>query len=53
MIMCPLPTYACACKGDWCRLLGRNLSAEPPKGQKPPQPMKAQPPKAQGDGNKA
>lgn len=24
---CPLPTYHCACKGRWCRLLGRNLDA--------------------------
>jgi hypothetical protein len=23
---CPLPGYACACRGDWCRLRGRNLS---------------------------
>ena len=22
---CPLPTYRCACKGNYCRLLGRNL----------------------------
>lgn len=22
---CPLPTYDCKCRGNWCRLLGRNL----------------------------
>jgi hypothetical protein len=22
--LCPLPTFNCACKGDYCRLLGRN-----------------------------
>lgn len=21
---CPLPTYNCACKGDYCRILGFN-----------------------------
>lgn len=25
--VCPEPTVKCACKGDYCRLLGRNLKA--------------------------